>query len=74
VLPGGEKRLLDRVFGVLGRAKNAVAVQLELTPVFLDQLREGIRITSLCPGDEISFDVWPPIGVMTAAARVRLLI
>jgi len=36
-------------------------VQLQLTPVFLDQLGEGIRIAGLRPGDKISFDENPPI-------------
>jgi len=36
VLPGGEERFLDGVLGGLGRAEDAVAVQLQLTPVALD--------------------------------------
>ena len=61
VLPGGEERLLDGVLSVLGRAEDAVAVQLQLTPVSLDQLGEGVRVTGLRPGDKISFDENPPI-------------
>jgi hypothetical protein len=72
VLPGGEERLLDGVLSVLGRAEDAVAVQLQLTPVPLDQLGEGIRVAGLCPGDKISFDGNPPIRVTTAISLVRL--
>jgi len=56
VLPRCEKRLLDGVLSVLGGAKDAVAVQLKLAPVSFNQLREGIRVASLCAGDEINFD------------------
>jgi hypothetical protein len=69
VLPGGEERLLDGVLGVLGRAEDAVTVQLQLTPVFLDQLGEGIRVAGLCSGDQISVDENPPIR---AARSVHL--
>jgi hypothetical protein len=31
-------------------------VQLQFTPVPLDQFRERIGVAGLCPGDEISFD------------------
>jgi hypothetical protein len=72
VLPGGEERLLDRVLSVLDGAEDAVAVQLQLTPVPLDQLGEGIRVAGLRPGDEISFDGNPPIRVATAVSPVRL--
>jgi hypothetical protein len=72
VLPGGQERLLDGVLGVLGRAEDAVAVQLQLTPVSLYQLGEGIRVAGLCPGDKISFDETLPSGVATAVSSVRL--
>jgi hypothetical protein len=72
VLPGGEERLLDGVLSVLSRAEDAVAVQLQLTPVPLDQLGEGIRVAGLCPGDEISVDENPPIRVATAIPLDRL--
>jgi hypothetical protein len=72
VLPGGEERLLDRVLSILDRAEDAVAVQLQLTPVPLDQLGEGIGVAGLRPGDEISFDGNPPIRVVTAVSPVRL--
>ena len=62
MLPGGEERLLDGVLGVLDRAEEAVAVQLQLTPVSLDQLGEGIRVAGLRPGDQISIDENPPSG------------
>ena len=74
MLPGGEERLLNGVLSVLGRAEDAVAVQLQLTPVSLDQLREGIRVASLRPGDKISFDESPPIRVVTPVPPVRLLV
>jgi hypothetical protein len=47
-------------------------MQLQLTPVFLDQRREGIRVAGLCPGDQISVDENPPILVTTAVSPVRL--
>jgi hypothetical protein len=37
-------------------------VQLQLTPVPLDQLGEGIPVAGLRPGDQISVDENPPIG------------
>jgi hypothetical protein len=74
VLPGGEERLLDGVLSILGRAEDAVAVQLQLTPVSLDQLGEGIRVAGPCPGDKISVDENPPIQVATAVSPVRLLV
>ena len=74
MLPGGEERLLDCVFSVLGRAEHAVAMQLQLTPVPLDQFGEGIRVAGLCPGDEISVDENPPIRDATAISPVRLLV
>jgi len=74
VLPGGEERLLDGVLSVLGRAEDAVAVQLQLTPVPLDQLGEGIRVAGLCPGDQISVDENPPIRAASAVSPVRLLV
>jgi hypothetical protein len=74
VLPGGQERLLDRVLGVQGRAEDAVAVQLQLTPVPLDQLGEGIRVASLRPGDQVSVDENPPVGVASAVSPVRLLV
>jgi len=43
-------------------------VQFQFTPVCLDQLGEGIRVTSLRPGDKISFDENPPIRVTAAAS------
>jgi hypothetical protein len=72
VLPGGEERLLDGVLSVLGGAEDAVAVQLQLTPVPLDQLGEGIGVAGLRPGDEISVDENPPIRAATAIPLVRL--
>jgi hypothetical protein len=72
VLPGGEEGFLDGVLSVLDGAEDAVAVQLQLTPVPLDQLGEGIRVAGLRPGDEISFDGNPPIRVVTAVSPVRL--
>jgi len=74
VLPGGQERLLDGVLGVLGRAEDAVAVQLQLTPVLLDQRGEGIRVASLCPGDQVSVDENPPIRVARTVSPVRLLV
>ncbi len=44
-------------------------MQLQLTPVSLDQLGEGIRVAGLCPGDKISVDGNPPIR---ARLRFRL--
>jgi len=72
VLPGGQERLLDGVLSVLGRAEDTVAVQLQLTPVPLDQLGKSICVAGLCPGDKISVDESPPIRVATAIPRVRL--
>ena len=72
MLPGGQERLLDGVLGVLRGAEDAVAVQLQLMPVSLDQFSEGIRVASLCPGDKISVDENPPIRVATAIPSVRL--
>ncbi len=72
MLPGGEERLLDGVLGVLDRAEDAVAVQLQFTPVPLDQLGEGIRVAGLCPGNKISVDENPPIRVATAVSPVWL--
>jgi hypothetical protein len=40
-------------------------VQLQLTPVPLDQLGERIRVASLCPGDKLSIDENPPLWVAT---------
>jgi len=74
VLPCGEERLLDNILGVQGRAENAIAVQLQLTPVSLDQLREGIRVAGLRPDDKISFDENPPIRVVTEFSPGRLLV
>src|SRR5512132_658782 len=42
--PGCEERLLQLVFGVLQRAEDSVAVQLQLPPVRLDQLLEGVLV------------------------------
>jgi len=36
-------------------------VQLQLTPVSLDELGEGVRVAVLCPGNEIGVDGKPPI-------------
>jgi hypothetical protein len=72
VLPGSEERLLDGVLSVLGRAEDAVAVQLQLTPVSLNQLGKCIRVAGLCPSDKISVDENPPIRVATAIPPVRL--
>jgi len=74
VLPGGEERLLDGVLSVLGRAEDAVAVQLQFAPVFPDQLGEGVRVAGLCPGDKISVDENPPIRAAGAVSPVRLLV
>jgi hypothetical protein len=74
VLPGSQERFLDGVLGVLGRAEDAVAVQLQLTPVSSDQLGEGIRVAGLRPGDQISIDGTPPIRLATAIPPVRLLV
>jgi hypothetical protein len=74
VLPGGEECLLDGVLSVLGRAEDAVAVQLQFTPVFLDQLGESIRVAGLCPGDQISVDENAPIRVAGAVSPFRLLV
>ena len=49
-------------------------MQLQLTPVPLDQLGEGIRVAGLCPGDQISVDENPPIRVAIAVSAVGLLI
>src|SRR5262249_29651769 len=62
VLPGGEERLLDGVLSVLGRAEHAVAVQLQLTPVSLDQPGECIGVAGLRSGDKISVDGNLPLG------------
>jgi len=72
VLPGSQERVLDGVFGVLGRAEDAVTVQLQLTPVSLDQLGEGIMVAGLCPGDQISVDENPPIRTASAVSPGRL--
>ena len=40
--PGREERLLDEVLGVLRRAHDPVAVQLQIMPVGVGQLAEGI--------------------------------
>ena len=72
MLPGREERLLDGVLGVLGRAEDAVAVQLQLSPVPLDQLGERIMVAGLCPADKISVDVNPPSWVAAAASPARL--
>jgi hypothetical protein len=72
MLPGGQERLLDGVLSVLGRAEDAVAVQLQLPPVPFDQLGEGVRVAGLCPGDKISVDENPPIRVATAVSLARL--
>ena len=66
MLPGGQERLLDGVLGVLGRAEDAVAVQLQLTPVSLDQLGEGIRVAGPRPGDQFSVDENPSLRVAAA--------
>jgi len=47
-------------------------VQLKLAPVWLDQLGEGVRVASLCPGDKISFDENPPVRVANAVSPVLL--
>jgi hypothetical protein len=81
VVDPGDRRLErgDHLGLVLGQGKDrgddaedAVAVQLQFTPVSLDQLGEGIRVTGLCSGDKISFDENPPIRVATAVSPVRL--
>jgi hypothetical protein len=76
VLPGGQERLLDGVLSVVDRAEEAVAVQLQLPSVYLDQLSESVRVASLRPGDKISFDENPPIPGRSGAAvsSVRLLV
>ena len=74
MLPGGEERLLDGVLSVLGRAEDAVAVQLQLAPVSLDQLGKSVRVAGLCPSDKISVDENPPISVATAIPPVRLTV
>lgn len=72
MLPGREERLLNGVLSVLGRAEDAVAVQLQLTPVPSDQLGERIRVASLRPGDKIGVDENPPIRVTVAIPPVQL--
>jgi hypothetical protein len=56
VLPGRDKGLLDRVLGVLSGAEQAVAVQLQLSPMLFDQLGEGVGVPGPGSGDEISVD------------------
>jgi len=43
-------------------------VQLQLTPVFPDQLSKGIRVAGLRPGDQIRIDENPPIRVARAVS------
>jgi hypothetical protein len=74
VLPCGQERLLNGVLSVLGRAEDAVAVQLQLTPVFFDQFGERVRVAGLCPGDQIGIDENPPIRVAGVVAPIRLLV
>ena len=72
--PGGDEGLLDGVLGVLGRAEDAVTVQLQLTPVSLDQLGEGIGVAGLRSGDQISVDENPPVRIVGAVLPARLLV
>ena len=49
-------------------------MQLQLTPVLLDEFGEGIRVASLRPDDQVSVDENPPIRVASAVSPIRLLV
>jgi predicted dithiol-disulfide oxidoreductase (DUF899 family) len=49
--PGGQQRLLEKVLGVLKRAQNPVAVQLELPTVRVDELAERLLVSRAGAGE-----------------------
>ena len=44
--PSGQQRFLQRIFGIVKRAEDAVAVQMQLAAIWLDELAEGVLIAS----------------------------
>ena len=51
--PRRQQRLLHLVFRVLQRAENSVAVQLQLPPIRLDQLPEGVLVSRAGAGERV---------------------
>src|SRR5438874_665569 len=45
--PGAQHRLLERVIGVVERAEHPVAVEVQCSPVWLDQERERLLVHRL---------------------------
>ena len=45
--PGGDKRLLEGIFRVMKRAKHAVAVQVQLASIAIDELAKGRLVSRL---------------------------
>ena len=63
--PRREQRLLQRVLGVLDRAEDPVAVDVQLRPVGLDQLAERVLVAGLRQRDELRAHAHilpPPLG------------
>ncbi len=52
--PGGEQCLLQQVLGVLERAEDPVAVQLQLAPVGRRQLGKRLLVTALGAGETVA--------------------
>jgi hypothetical protein len=67
--PGGQQRLLEKILGILNRAEHAIAIQLELPPVGVDELaerllvparaRESVRSVTTASSHGVSFR--PPV-------------
>ncbi len=51
--PRSEQRLLQQVLSVLSRADDPVDVQLQLTPVGVDQLAERVLVASVRTGEDL---------------------
>src|SRR4030095_456713 len=70
--PGRQQSLLHRVLGVLQRTEHAVAVQLQLAPVGLDQRRKRLSVALPRPMEQIrrhlATSVAHPFSVPTPAA------
>jgi hypothetical protein len=52
-LPGGQQRVLEGVFRVLHRAKDPVAVDLELATVRVGELTKRVPVAGSGPGDQL---------------------
>jgi hypothetical protein len=51
IAPGGQQRLLKNILGVLNRAEDPVAVQLELPPLRVEELAERLLVSDAGAGE-----------------------